>query len=96
MSHYPKEVPFEVPEGWVLSTVKDLFTINPKNIADDSMAAAFVPMASILDGFSDSFEYEKRCWRDIKSGFTHFADGDVAAVCAARYPRTMRCAYTTP
>ena len=58
--------------------IKDLFTINPKNIADDSMAAAFVPMASILDGFSDSFEYEKRCWRDIKSGFTHFAYGDVA------------------
>ena len=40
--------------------------------------AAFVPMANVSDGFSDSFEYEKRCWKDIKSGFTHFADGDVA------------------
>ena len=35
-------------------------------------------MASISDGFSDSFKYEERCWRDVKSGFTHFADGDVA------------------
>ena len=40
--------------------------------------AAFVPMASISDGFSNSFGYEKRYWKDIKSGFTHFADGDVA------------------
>lgn len=40
--------------------------------------AAFVPMASISDGFSDSFKYEERCWRDVKTGFTHFADGDVA------------------
>ena len=77
-SHYPNEVPFEVPEGWALSTINDLFTINPKNIADDSTVAAFVPMASISDGFSDSFKYEERCWRDVKSGFTHFADGDVA------------------
>ena len=77
-SHYPKDVPFEVPEGWALSTINDLFTINPKNIADDSLVAAFVPMASISDGFSDSFKYEERCWRDVKTGFTHFADSDVA------------------
>ena len=71
-------MPFEVPEGWALSTINDLFTINPKNIADDSLVAAFVPMASISDGFSDSFKYEERCWRDVKTGFTHFADSDVA------------------
>ena len=63
---------------WALSTINDLFTINPKNIADDSLVAAFVPMASISDGFSDSFKYEERCWRDVKTGFTHFADSDVA------------------
>ena len=67
-----------MPEGWAYATVNDLFTINPKNSAEDSTMAAFVPMANVSDGFSDSFEYEKRCWKDIKSGFTHFADGDVA------------------
>lgn len=35
-------------------------------------------MASISDGFSDFFTYEIRPWRTIKSGFTHFADNDVA------------------
>lgn len=67
-----------MPEGWAHATVNDLFTINPKNSAEDLTMAAFVPMASVSDGFTDCFEYEKRCWKDIKSGFTHFADGDVA------------------
>ncbi len=71
-------MPFEVPGGWATANVKDIFTINPKNHADDLTCAGFIPMASISDGFSDSFVYEKRYWKDIKSGFTHFADGDVA------------------
>ena len=77
-SHYPKEGPFVVPSEWALSTVKDVFTINPKNSAADELLAGFVPMASISDGFSNSFEYDNRTWKEIKSGFTHFADGDVA------------------
>ena len=67
-----------VPSEWALSTVKDVFTINPKNSAADELLAGFVPMASISDGFSNSFEYDNRTWKEIKSGFTHFADGDVA------------------
>ena len=35
-------------------------------------------MASISDGFCDLFTYEIRPWGIIKSGFTHFADNDVA------------------
>lgn len=35
-------------------------------------------MASISDGFSDCFTYEVRPWKSIKSGFTHFANNDVA------------------
>ena len=67
-----------VPSEWALSTVKNVFTINPKNSAADELLAGFVPMASISDGFSNSFEYDNRTWKEIKSGFTHFADGDVA------------------
>ena len=34
-------------------------------------------MKSIMDGFNNAFCYEKRKWRDVKSGFTHFKNGDV-------------------
>ncbi len=62
----------------MLSTIKDVFTINPKNNAEDSTLSGFVPMASIDDGYSSSFTFETRGWGNIKSGFTHFADGDIA------------------
>ena len=77
-SHYPKEMPFEVPEGWVLSTVLEVFQINPKNYEDDSTEAGFVPMANISDGFEDKYSYEVKPWKSIKSGFTHFRNGDIA------------------
>ena len=67
-----------MPSVWALATVKDVFTINPKNSVADELLAGFVPMASISDGFSNSFEYDNRTWKEIKSGFTHFTDGDVA------------------
>lgn len=62
----------------MLTTVKDAFTINPKNQAEGDHEAGFVPMANIEDGFSNSFRYEIRKWAEIKTGFTHFADGDIA------------------
>lgn len=35
-------------------------------------------MVYIDDGYSGTFKYEKKKWNDIKAGFTHFADGDIA------------------
>ena len=77
-SHYPKEVPFEVPKGWAMSTVMEVFQINPKNHEDDSTEAGFVPMANISDGFEDKYSYEVKPWKSIKSGFTHFRNRDIA------------------
>lgn len=37
-----------------------------------------MPMASICDGFNNSFIYTPRKWDEIKNGFTHFANGDIA------------------
>ena len=71
--HYP-----QLPDNWVLATIKDTFKINPKNKVSDETLAAFIPMNAIQEGFSNSFIYEERPWVSIKSGFTHFADGDVA------------------
>ena len=72
-SHYEN-----VPENWCLAKVKDVFVINPRNKAEDNTIAGFIPMTLIDDGYSNTFSYEKRKWGSIKTGFTHFADGDVA------------------
>ena len=61
-----------------MSTVMEIFQINPKNHEDDSTEAGFVPMASISDGFEDKYSYEVKPWKSIKSGFTHFRNGDIA------------------
>ena len=71
--HYQK-----LPVGWCLTKVKDAFIINPKNKENDDIEAGFVPMANISDGFSNHFSFETKKWETIKSGFTHFSDGDIA------------------
>ena len=71
--HYGK-----VPSSWVISTVGEVFTINPKTHAEDDTEAAFVPMTCVADGYSNTFEYECRKWGDIKKGFVHFQENDVA------------------
>lgn len=67
-----------VPTGWQLAKIKDVFTINPKNKVDDDVDAGFVSMAMIDDGYRDSYQFEKKKWALIKNGFTHFKDGDIA------------------
>ena len=42
------------------------------------MDAAFVPMANIEDQYNNKFVFEYRKWGDIKRGYTHFQDGDIA------------------
>ena len=68
----------QLPQGWYYSTIKDIFIINPKIKADDNIEAGFVPMANITDGYNNIFKYETKRWGKIKTGFTHFADGDIA------------------
>jgi len=68
----------KVPSSWVISTVGEVFTINPKTNIEDDTDAAFVPMTCVADGYSNSFVYECRKWGDIKKGFVHFQDNDVA------------------
>ena len=72
------EVPFEVPRGWVWTTIENAYIINPKNDSLDDTIAGFVPMSNVGDAFSNKFVYEERPWKMIKKGFTHFQNGDVA------------------
>ena len=68
----------KVPSSWVISTIGEVFTINPKTHVEDDTEAAFVPMTCVSDGYSNTFEYECRKWGDIKKGFVHFQENDVA------------------
>ena len=70
--HYP-----QLPKGWCITDVKSVFIINPKNKVADDTIAGFVSMVNIADGFANEFRFEQKAWRNIKKGFTHFADGDI-------------------
>ena len=86
-SHYEKldgierciddEIPFEIPDTWEWIRMGSLFTVNPRNAISDNTVVGFMPMPLLQDGFSNSHTFEERQWKDIKSGFTHFADNDV-------------------
>lgn len=72
------EIPFEIPENWVWTRIKDIVQFNPKNIAPDESQAAFMPMNYISAGYGSSYKYDIVQWKKIKKGFSHFATGDIA------------------
>jgi len=70
-------VPFEVPQGWELIALEEIFILNPKNEVDDETLAGFIPMALVDDGFCGSHSFEQELWKNIKKGFSHFQNGDI-------------------
>lgn len=72
-----EEKPFELPVGWEWTNLATIGVINPRNDASDDTQASFVQMSSIPVEFSVAHISEPRLWKDIKSGFTQFAEGDV-------------------
>ena len=72
-----EDLPFDIPDTWAWSRLKDVVEINPRNTVEDETVVSFVEMKSLKDGFNNSFVYEKRAWKTVKSGFTHFQNGDV-------------------
>ena len=73
-----EEVPFEIPKGWEWCRVSSLFQINPKVVAENKTSAAFIPMEAISAGYGSEFRYCEKKWGEIKSGYTAFADNDIA------------------
>ena len=73
-----EEIPFEIPQGWEWCRVSSLFQINPKVVAEDNASAAFIPMEAISAGYDSEFRYYEKKWGEIKSGYTAFADNDIA------------------
>ena len=75
--HYEQDVLFEVPAGWKLIALEEIFILNPKNEVDDETLAGFIPMALVDDGFCGSHSFEQELWKNIKKGFSHFQNGDI-------------------
>ena len=73
-----EEIPFEIPETWEWCRIASLFQINPKVVADNNISAAFIPMEAISAGYGSEFRYYEKKWGEIKSGYTAFADKDIA------------------
>ena len=71
------EIPFDIPESWKWVRVSEISTLNPKNEIDDSLDVAFIPMPCVADGYRHEHTFEIRKWKDIKKGFTHFAENDI-------------------
>ena len=70
-------LPFEIPDAWRWVTLDDLGTTKIRNDVDDATVVSFVPMSLISAKYGVPAQSEERVWREVKKGFTHFAEGDV-------------------
>ena len=66
-----------IPDCWQWTSLNEVGLINPRNKAPDEKMASFVPMPLISAEYGVAHQSEQRLWKDIKSGYTHFAEGDV-------------------
>lgn len=72
------EIPFDIPENWKWVRLGDIFEINPRNNVSDETSVSFIPMTLIEDGYRSQFTYETKQWGEVKKGYTHFQNGDIA------------------
>lgn len=70
-------LPFPVPQGWQWSQLAEIGFISPRNDADGTTLASFVPMTLIPAEYGIPHKHEVRSWSEFKTGYTHFAEGDV-------------------
>src|SRR5450759_1185220 len=72
------EAPFLIPETWVWTCLADIGFLSPRNDVPDNQPASFVPMPGISAAYGVPIHDEVRSWGEIKKGYTHFSEGDVA------------------
>ena len=72
------EIPFDVPEGWAWCRFSSGFIINPRNSIQDDIEVSFIPMPLIQEGYTNNHTSEIRLWKKVKTGYTHFAENDIA------------------
>jgi type I restriction enzyme S subunit len=67
-----------LPNGWIWSCINEIAELSPRNVLDDNLEVSFISMPSISTNYDGSHSQESRRWRDVKKGYTHFAEGDIA------------------
>ena len=71
------EVPFPVPASWQWTRITEIGVLSPRNVAEDHTKSSFVPMSMIAAEYGVAIRHRVQPWGEIKSGYTHFAEGDV-------------------
>ena len=70
--------PYPLPPSWAWTQIAELGRLSPRNEADNSAVCSFVPMSLISAAYGVEASHQERPWGEIKKGYTHIAEGDVA------------------
>ncbi len=69
--------PFSIPSSWIWSSIGELSEITPKNNIDGDSDVSFISMPLISKNYNGEHGQEVKKWKEVKKGFTHFANGDI-------------------
>ena len=69
----------ELPEGWAEAAIADVAEVNPGHPKDleDDLTVSFVPMPALSEISSKLDTEQERPFGTVRTGYTHFAEGDV-------------------
>jgi type I restriction enzyme S subunit len=67
-----------IPNSWTWTSLGEITEIGPRNDVEDSTLATFLPMPAIPQQYGGRLNGELRPWSELKKGFTHLANGDIA------------------
>ncbi len=67
-----------LPAGWSWTCNDLVGNTSPRVRVGDDKIVAFVPMTLVPSRYGEAAGFDRRPWGEIKKGYTHFADGDVA------------------
>lgn len=70
-------LPFPIPATWQWSQLSEIGVLSPRNAAEDTDLASFVPMTLISAEYGMPNGVDERPWGEIKRGYTQFAEGDI-------------------
>ncbi|MDO8673531.1 MAG: restriction endonuclease subunit S, partial [Dehalococcoidia bacterium] len=73
-----EKLPFPIPRSWRWSQLAEVGFLNPRNSAVDTLQTSFVPKPMLSAEYGIANIHEARPWGEFKSGYTHFAEGDMA------------------
>ena len=69
---------YSLPKSWAKCTLDEVCQINPKNNISDNLEVGFVPMKLVNKTINIAPDYENRKWSNVKKGYTHFQNNDIA------------------